>query len=343
MHKRYFILVFIITSIVTAWKVEAQAQYTDVVCAGDMRVYKINTKPGSTYTWTVSGGNITHEYTDSIVVTWGNMAGDYAVQVVEISSFGCLGSPITAKVKISVPWIGFGDEIKICEGTSTVLDLGFNYPVHRWNTGDTTRSIEVKTPGFYSVEVIDAVGCRSSDTILLSIIPKPEVNLGRDTMLCGDESLLLDAGPLDINNDHEDIFTYEWSDNKTGQTNVITEKNIPYIAVQVSNGDGCVTSDTLIILACDYGKYPIPNTITPNGDGLNDTWKIWFLAYFPDALVQIYDRWGQLVHQARHVSPDKVWDGTSNGIKLPMDSYFYIIDFKKNGYIPRTGTISIIR
>jgi gliding motility-associated-like protein len=156
-------------------------------------------------------------------------------------------------------------------------------------------------------------------------------------MFCGDEWARLDAGT--------DGVKYDWSDNSTDRTNIISAKDIPYaLTVLVTNIYGCTASDTIKIMPCDYSKLmrEIPNTITPNGDGKNDTWQVWFLVYFPNAKVQIYDRWGQNVYQSNHGLPENGWDGTSNGRKLPMDSYFYTIDLK-NGHSPLSGTISIIR
>jgi gliding motility-associated-like protein len=334
MRKRYYILFFFFTSILVTCNVGAQ--YADVVCAGAARVYKITPNPGSTYTWMVIGDSITYEYGDSIGVIWGNKAGIYTVQVSEKSSFGCSGSPVTAYVKISVPSINLGGVIRICEGQSAVLDAGQGYPKYQWNNGNTKQQIEVKTAGYYKVEVTDSIGCQLSDSVEVSFSPKPKVDLGPDTMLCGDESVQLDAGP--------DGVKYDWSNNRTERTYIISAKDIPYISVLVTNADGCTSSDTVMIWPCDYAKLmsKVPNTITPNGDGKNDTWRIWFLVYFPDAKVQIFDRWGQIVYQSNHGLPDNGWDGTSNGRKLPMDSYFYIIDLH-NVYGPLSGTISIVR
>jgi gliding motility-associated-like protein len=333
MSKRYYILIFMIaTAILSAQMVEAQN--SDIVCPGAARMYKISPNPGSTYTWTVTGDSLTYQYGDSIEVIWGGNSG--FVQVVEASSFGCAGAPVILSVQVSVPTVYLGKDLKVCEGKSVELDAGSNYPVHQWSSGDTSRKITVKTPGYYKVNVIDYTGCHATDSVYVSFVPNPKVNLGADTMICDNEYLELDAGT--------DGISYLWWDKATGQTHTIgaSELDNTYVSVQVANADGCVSSDTMIVMACDYSKFPIPNTITPNGDGKNDTWKIELLGHYPNATVQIYDRWGQIVFQSSHCAPDNVWDGTSNGRKLPVDSYFYIINFKE-GHVPRTGTISIVR
>jgi len=298
-------------------------------------MYKIVPNPGSTYTWTVVGDSVNYQYGDSIEVIWDSQAGTHSVQVVEKSSFGCSGSPVTIDVQISVPTLNLGDDIKICEGQSATLDVGKKFPLYSWNTGDRTQKIEVKSTGYFKVEVTDNTGCHASDSVYVSVIPAPQVNLGPDTMLCDDEFIQLDAGNTGAK--------YLWSDNSISQTNTVGT-NVQNIWVQVTNSDGCIASDTMLVKPCDYSKFlnEISNTITPNGDGKNDTWEIPFLAHFPNAVVQIYDRWGQIVFQSNHGLPNGGWDGTSNGRKLPVDSYFYVINLKQ-GHVPLTGTISIVR
>lgn len=84
----------------------------------------------------------------------------------------------------------------------------------------------------------------------------------------------------------------------------------------------------------------IPNTFTPNGDGINDVWKIDALLAYPQCTVSIYTRYGNLIYQSRgYPTP---WDGTYNGSKLPDGTYYYII---KPGTAMKTmaGSVTIIR
>jgi len=321
------------TFIIFPLKVNAQS--SEVVCPGAARMYTVVPNPGSTYSWIVVGDSVTYQYGDSIEVIWGSQAGSHSVQVIEKSSFGCFGVPVTINVQISIPSLNLGGEVKICEGQSATLDVNKQYPVYAWSTGETTQSIKVKASGYYKVEVIDNSGCHASDSVLVSLAPTPKVNLGPDTMLCDEESMQLDAG--------NDGYKYLWSDNSTSQTSTVGA-SAQYVWAQVTSIDGCVATDTMLIITCDYSKFinEIPNTITPNGDGRNDTWQIGFLEHFPNATVQVYDRWGQLVFQSNHGLSKDGWDGTSSGRKLPMDSYFYILNLKE-GHAPLTGTISIVR
>jgi gliding motility-associated-like protein len=84
----------------------------------------------------------------------------------------------------------------------------------------------------------------------------------------------------------------------------------------------------------------IPNAITPNADGNNDEWIIENIALFPNALIQIYNRWGQQIYQGGAFS--KKWDGkTDKGSPLPAGSYIYTINLY-NGAEPISGIVTIV-
>jgi gliding motility-associated-like protein len=84
----------------------------------------------------------------------------------------------------------------------------------------------------------------------------------------------------------------------------------------------------------------IPNTFSPNGDGIHDKWEIKYLNTYPGCTVEIYNRYGQLVFQS--TSYNKPWDGTFKDKQLPAGTYYYIIN-PKNGRKQMSGFVDIIR
>jgi len=75
-------------------------------------------------------------------------------------------------------------------------------------------------------------------------------------------------------------------------------------------------------------KIPVlnyPKFFTPNGDGTNDLWNVFFIYAFPDAIVNIYDRYGKLVKS--YLGRESGWDGTLNGERLPSTDYWFEIVF----------------
>ncbi|RYE18801.1 MAG: T9SS type B sorting domain-containing protein [Sphingobacteriaceae bacterium] len=108
------------------------------------------------------------------------------------------------------------------------------------------------------------------------------------------------------------------------------------------NADGISSYDVTISVVKPYVPTItyIPNTFTPNGDGINDEWNIGGVSNLPDCTVSIFSRYGIRVFYS--VGYGKPWTGNYNGQNLPIGPYYYIIDPKnKSGIL--SGCISIIR
>ncbi len=67
----------------------------------------------------------------------------------------------------------------------------------------------------------------------------------------------------------------------------------------------------------------IPNVFTPNGDGLNDFWVISNINKYPEASIEVFNRWGTVVF--RSTESRKIWDGMFNGRKVTPGTYCYSV------------------
>jgi gliding motility-associated-like protein len=181
--------------------------------------------------------------------------------------------------------------------------------------------------GTYTDTLKAGSGCDSLVTLNLTVATG--VNLGGNRGICPGDSVKLAPGAYS---------QYLWQDNSTKP--YYTVKTPGSYWVTVTDQNGCSSSDTVSVSygACFDAK--IPNTFTPNGDGVNDTWKIDALQSFPQCSVLIYDRWGQEVF--RSTGYVKAWDGTISGKNLPVGTYYYLIDLKNNAP-PLSGFVTIIR
>jgi len=87
-------------------------------------------------------------------------------------------------------------------------------------------------------------------------------------------------------------------------------------------------------------SYSIPNTFTPNGDGVNDTWHIQFLDAYQNCTISIFNRLGQNVYSS--IGYGTPWNGTYHGSVLPAGAYYYVIDLKNINRV-LSGYVTIIR
>ena len=104
---------------------------------------------------------------------------------------------------------------------------------------------------------------------------------------------------------------------------------------------GNVDSCQFVVDVKCSNELEIPNVFTPNGDGKNDLWNITGIDEYPDASVQVFSRWGDIVFEAASGYTDP-WDGTYNGTDVPVATYYYIIklDNTQEGI---SGTINVVR
>jgi gliding motility-associated-like protein len=93
---------------------------------------------------------------------------------------------------------------------------------------------------------------------------------------------------------------------------------------------------------CDTVEINVSQAITPDGDGINDTWFINNIQNYPNNSVKVYNRWGDLIFSKRNYQND--WNGSyaNNGNNIPdASSYYYQIDLDGNGSIDYDGWIYI--
>ena len=182
-----------------------------------------------------------------------------------------------------------------------------------------------------------AAGCVDSLTKQVVVYPNPVVNAGPDVVVLQGGSITLQ--PTVSGND----LQYLWLQNIYLNNNRIKNPlatppvDITY-QLTVTGRGGCVASDDVKVSVLEAPK--IPNTFSPNNDGINDFWEIKYLDTYPNNRVQVFTRTGKLVFESRGYK--KPWDGNMNGRSLPVDTYYYIIE-PESGRKPVTGFVTIIK
>ncbi|MCS7153699.1 MAG: gliding motility-associated C-terminal domain-containing protein [Bacteroidia bacterium] len=91
--------------------------------------------------------------------------------------------------------------------------------------------------------------------------------------------------------------------------------------------------------------FMLPNTFTPNGDGVNDVFRPFIYRNIRSVRCWIYDRWGKLIHESRDI--DKLWDGSYQGRQAPEGTYFYVVevepDTREKRSFRKAGSITLLR
>jgi gliding motility-associated-like protein len=263
-----------------------------------------------------------------------SVPGWYVLQVTD--SGGCV---ITDSVNLAlnpIPDPNLGGPYYVCQGQSINIGTSVSYdkPSFLWNTGSTSGSISVSNQGWYELLVTDSAGCFTMDSAYLTVNALPNIPLSKDTTIPASTSLTLNAGS---GNNY-----YLWN---TGQNSQEININNPGTYwVTVTDIAGCVKTDTIIVKeGIATINIRIPNAFTPDNSVENKNWDIVALNNYPNASVEVYDRWGRMVFQAKNGYPSPGWDGTCRGKNLPMDSYFYNIKLNDGTTSSYKGSVTIIR
>jgi gliding motility-associated-like protein len=86
----------------------------------------------------------------------------------------------------------------------------------------------------------------------------------------------------------------------------------------------------------------IPNAFSPNGDGIHDKFEIANIEFFKDAVLYVYNQWGELIYKS-DAGYHNEWDGTRNGNPVPIGAYYYLLDFNMANYNSITGNITLVK
>ncbi|PJJ79990.1 PKD domain-containing protein [Mucilaginibacter auburnensis] len=179
-------------------------------------------------------------------------------------------------------------------------------------------------------------GCIKVITKFITVLKPLKVNLPQAINLEKNQSVLLKPT---IQGDN---LTYLWSpstglnNSKISNPTASPQNNTTY-TLTVSNGI-CNVSATVIINVLP--PIEAPNTFTPNGDGINDIWIIRNIEKHPDAVVDVFNRYGANVFHSK--SYNIPWDGRFNSSYVPTGAYYYIISFSGSKK-QITGSLTVIR
>ena len=113
------------------------------------------------------------------------------------------------------------------------------------------------------------------------------------------------------------------------------DEGLNLFLINISNGVCDPIQDTVWV---NNIMFDIPSGFSPNGDGANDTFEIIALSRYESRELQIYNRWGQNVYT--NLNYDNSWDGTTDGVELIDDTYFYVLLLDNKEY---TGYVVIRR
>jgi gliding motility-associated-like protein len=323
----------------------------DTLCVNTTEDYFVIPTLGSTYDWTVNGGNLSPDGQSFTEVVWGNLVGTYTLSVTETNSQGCIGEPVSVDITLVDPTIVFDSSYYLCPSESVVLNA--TPQGGTWNSQYVNGNVfQPVVPGiFYPTYTVSQYNCTVTDSIDVNVRGEfPPFPITYDFLSL---DLCSDFGSHIYSVEDSATVTYYWtidnilSDNNTNQISLFWPDTTTVHTIEVYGVDdhGCMSAESSIIVetkSC-YRIY-VPNSFTPNGDGLNDVFTFKGFNIFEPNL-EIFNRWGDVV--CRIQSPNQVWTGSyfNGGYYCENGVYnwrIYYRDDKGVGHI-QNGYVTLIR
>lgn len=279
-------------------------------CTNPTGTISIEAIPGVEYSF--NGGPF------STVNSWDNLSsGSYSIEASAID--WCTPNYLTTNILTINENIAQSIELNLCPGDSLLID-------NQW----------IYEPGIYEQIVPGAGDC---DTLFTYIINQPSADFFEDTYSFCNAELAEIVGPA---------TQTSWSDGSIGNSFFATISG-EYLATW-EDDLGCTLSENFAVIIEDRGasKHYIPNVFSPNNDGSNDRFSIFFANEQPPEQydLQIFDRWGGLVFTSN--DPSQSWGGTISGKEAAIGTYIYLVRFTFQGceqpiVVEDAGALTLLR
>lgn len=327
-------------------------------------------------TYAVSGSNIINTQTIALTAAGGNanfsipgnllsVTGANTLSLTNLtdSSTSCYTVINTISKNFNIlpiPNNPAADGQEFCkENLATVANLIPNGTQYRWydsasSTSPLLPNTLLVTGDYYLKEVNLTTGCESNATIVsitINSVPSPTLKTDGENFCGADKPTIQN---LSSNTNYTGNLTwYNAPANGTALSNTeLLIEGAVYYGIDYNTITKCISEPlqaTVTLLSCNVTPdgLKIPDGFSPNGDGINDTFKILDIEYlFPNFSIEIYNRYGNLMFKGNINKPD--WDGkNSNSSFIDGDAgtgvYFYIINYNKDNFSPRQGQLYLNR
>jgi gliding motility-associated-like protein len=192
------------------------------LCEGDS--YELSSMiPAATYVWQDNSSDTTFMATQT---------GTYWLSV-EVNN--CLAADTIQLLFEEPPNPNLGVDTSFCQGEVLLLNASTPNASYAWQDNSQNSNLSITQTGVYWVAV-DLNGCVKADTITVTVIELPIIDLGADTILCAGDTLLIDASLANA--------SYYWQDSSTVSSISVSETGNYWVSVEVNN---CSASDSVYI------------------------------------------------------------------------------------------------
>jgi len=281
--------------------------------------------------------------TTSYIVTGTSAQGCQASDTMHVT----VNQPVTVQVLPPTDSVCVGQSVQLTASGAALYSWSPAEGLNNSNIANPLASPAATT--LYQVTGSDNKNCfHDTETVTVTVFNYPTLNLGPAVTIPSGSSYQINA------NGSSDIISENWSPSAgLSCTNCLsplaTPQNTTLYTISAVNGGGCSISDSIkITVVCTDNNFFVPNTFSPNGDGVNDVFYVRGKGLNILPSIMIFNRWGQIVFEKKDFAPNDPsagWDGTFNGQKAPVDVYIYTLQVicENSTIITYSGNVALIR
>jgi gliding motility-associated-like protein len=319
------------------------------VCEGLGR--QLQATGADTYTWTPAAGLSCNNCSNPIA----NPAARTTYFVTGTTSHGCSTTDSVTLDLVHPFQMSVSTNDMLCVGSSKNIAAYGAYE-YSWTPTTGLSNANIANPTAtptstttYRVTGTDEKHCfTQTKEVTLVVHNIPTVELGEDKSINGGQSIELTPVVS------ADVIDAKWTPSGALYRNdnfgltIKPEKTTKY-RIKVYNAGGCSSTDDLTVnVLCNGANMFIPNTFSPNNDGMNDVFYPRGKGIFAIKRMKIFSRWGEVIFEKNDFNANdasKGWDGTYNGKALSPDVFVYTVDVvcDNNTVLNFKGNIALIK
>ena len=347
------VLCYLIDSVTITFTepLQANVSYTDAICFetcdGTASVTVTGGNGAYTYAWT---DNLAGDEPDAQAIC----AGTYGVTITDENGCGTnddfsIGQPPLLEIDAASyvePWCN-GD----CNGSITITDAdAVEYSFNGGVIYQASATMDNLCIGLYDLAIKNALGCIGTGQITVTEPPAVVAEFDHIPVPAN-----TDAPVITFYNQSEHAVAWIWDMAGLG---TFMDENPQFrfsetypgtyeVCMTAIDNHGCMDTICHDVVIDDVLQTYAPNSFTPDGDGMNDTW--WMVSNIPDITafeMRVFDRWGRPVFET--IDPNETWDGThmNGGEVLKQDVYAFRCTFQiisTGGLREYLGHVSILK